>query len=58
LLSAEFHDLGPQHDERLPELVEAVSVEDANRAARRLLDPARAVIVVAGPYAAAGEAVA
>lgn len=58
LLSAEFHDLGPQHDERLPELVEAVSVEDANRAARRLLDPARAAIVVAGPYAAAGEAVA
>lgn len=58
LLSAEFHDLGPQHDERLPALIEAVSVEDANRAARRLLDPARAAIVVAGPYAAAGEAVA
>jgi zinc protease len=58
LINAELFGLGADHDERLPRLIEAVSLNDANQAARRLLDPARAAIVVAGPYAgpAAGGA--
>jgi zinc protease len=58
LLSAEFHGLGPDHDERLPALIDAVSFADVNRLARRLLDPSHAAVVVAGPYQKAGEAVA
>jgi zinc protease len=50
LLSAEFHQLGVDYDRRLPELLNGVSLEHANAAARRLLDPARARIVVAGPW--------
>lgn len=50
LLSAEFHSLGADHDRRLPGLLDAVSREQANAMARRLLDPSRAEIVVAGPW--------
>ena len=50
LLSAEFHRLGPNHDRELPALLETVTLEDANRVAARLLEPARAEIVVAGPW--------
>jgi zinc protease len=50
LLSAELHGLGADHDRRLPGHLEAVSLDEANEIARRLLDPARAVIVVAGPW--------
>jgi zinc protease len=49
LLRAEFFGLGMDYDERLPGLVAAVTRDQANAAARRLLDPARATIVVAGP---------
>lgn len=58
LLSAEFHGLGADYDERLPAAIEAVSPDRANQIARRLLDPARAAIVVAGPYQKTAAAVA
>jgi zinc protease len=50
LQSAEFFGLGLDYDLRLPALLAAVTLEQANDAARRLLDPDRAAIVVAGPY--------
>jgi zinc protease len=58
LLSAELHGLGVDHDQQLPGLIGAVSLNDANRVASRLLDPLRAAIVVAGPYEKPGAAVA
>jgi zinc protease len=58
LLSAEFHGLGTDHDAALPALIEAVSLADANAVAKRLLDPGRAAIVVAGPYQTPTAAVA
>ena len=42
--------LGLDHDLRLPALLDAVTLDEANAAARRTLDPARAAVVVAGPY--------
>ncbi|MGE0359553.1 MAG: M16 family metallopeptidase [Vicinamibacterales bacterium] len=51
LLSAELHGLGSDHDRRLPGFIAAVSREDVARVAARLLDPARAVVAVAGPLA-------
>jgi zinc protease len=56
LLSAELHGLGTDHDQRLPDLVASVTVADAHRLALRLLDPARATIVVAGPWRGPGGA--
>jgi zinc protease len=50
LLSVETYGLGIDHDVRLPERIGAVSYDDVMRVARRLLDPARAVVVVAGPW--------
>jgi zinc protease len=58
LLSSEIHGLGISHDERLPDFIAAVSLDEVNRAARRLLDPSRACIVVAGPYQKPDVAVA
>ena len=58
LLSAELHGLGADHDQRLAGLIEAVSLDEVNRVARRLLDPGRAAIVVAGPYDKPSAAVA
>jgi zinc protease len=58
LLSAEFHGLGVDHDAHLPALIGAVTLEEANRVARRLLDPSRPAIVVAGPYRKSDAAVA
>jgi zinc protease len=58
LLSAEIHGLGIDHDERLPDFIAAVSLDEANQAARQLLDPSRACIVVAGPYRKPDVAVA
>jgi zinc protease len=49
LLSIETFGLGLDYDERLPGLIGAVTKEAADAAARRLLDPARATIAVAGP---------
>jgi zinc protease len=50
LQNAEFFDLGLDYDLRLPQLLRAVTLDAANAAARRLLEPNRATIVVAGPY--------
>ena len=50
LLNADFFDLGLDYDARLPGLIQSVTLEAATAAARRLLDPARATIAVAGPW--------
>ena len=50
LLSAEFHGLGPDYDRDLPAYLEAVTLDGVNAVARRLLDPGKAVVVVAGPW--------
>lgn len=51
LLTAEVFGLGLDHDRRLPDLIRAVSREAVIDQARRLLDPERATIVIAGPEA-------
>jgi zinc protease len=58
LLSAELHGLGADYEARLPRLIETVTLDEVNQVARRLLDPARAVIVVAGPLDPSTAAVA
>lgn len=50
LLTTELFGLGQDHDARLPGLVQAVTRDDVQRVAERLLDPDRAVIAVAGPW--------
>lgn len=49
LQTAEFFGLGLDHDLRLPSLLDAVTLDDVNAAARGL-DVTRAAVVVAGPY--------
>ncbi|MGE0043793.1 MAG: M16 family metallopeptidase [Vicinamibacterales bacterium] len=56
LLRAELFGLGLDYDQRLPGLLAAVTRDQANAAAARLLDPARATIVVAGPPMDAAQA--
>jgi len=46
----EFFGLGLDYDARLPDLLNAVTMDDVNAAARLVLDPDRATIVIAGPY--------
>jgi zinc protease len=50
LQNAEFFGLGLDYDIKLPGLLDAVTLDDVNNAARQTLDPDRASIVVAGPY--------
>jgi zinc protease len=50
LQTGEFFGLGLDYDTRLPELLNAVTLDDVHAAARRALDPARATVVIAGPY--------
>ncbi len=50
LLSVDAFDLGLDYDARLPGLIGAITKDAADAAARRLLDPARAVVAVAGPW--------
>lgn len=50
LLSADLYGLGIDHDVRVPQYIAAVTFDDVMRVARRLLDPTRAVVVVAGPW--------
>jgi zinc protease len=50
LQTAELFGLGLDYDVRLPDLLRAVTLDQANAAARRAVDPARATVVVAGPY--------
>ena len=51
LQTEELFGLGLDYDERLPALLGAVTLEEANAAARRAMDPGRAMLVIAGPYA-------
>ena len=46
----EFFGLGLDYDARLPDLLNAVTLDEVNAAARRSLNPDRATIVIAGPY--------
>ncbi len=54
LQRSEVFGLGLDFDQRIPDLLRAVTIDEVNAAARRTVDPARASIVVAGPYAEAG----
>ncbi|MCU1383841.1 MAG: hypothetical protein JWL71_2538 [Acidobacteria bacterium] len=47
----EFFGLGLDYDARLPDLLNAVTMDEVNAAARRALNPDRATLVIAGPYA-------
>jgi zinc protease len=51
LQTAEFFGLGLDYDLRVPALLGAVTRDAVVAAARALLDPSRAAVVVAGPYA-------
>jgi zinc protease len=51
LQTAAFFRLGLDFDTRLPDLLRAVTLDEVNRAARDVVDPARAAVVVAGPPA-------
>jgi zinc protease len=50
LLNAETFGLGLDYDEKLPGLIAAVTKDHADAAAKRLLDPSKATIAVAGPW--------
>jgi zinc protease len=50
LQTAEFFKLGLDYDLRLPGLLQAVNRDAVHEAARRVLDPSRAAVVIAGPY--------
>ncbi|MGE0444562.1 MAG: M16 family metallopeptidase [Vicinamibacterales bacterium] len=50
LQAVEFFDLGLDYDLRMPGLLRAVTRDEVAGAARSLLDPSRATVVVAGPY--------
>ena len=50
LQNVEFFHLGLDYDVRLADRLQAVTVDAANAAARRILSPNRATVVVAGPY--------
>ena len=51
LQTVEFFGLGLDYDVRLPALLEEVQQEEVNSVAARVLDPDRAAIAIAGPYA-------
>ena len=55
LQTAEFFGLGLDYDLRLPDLLRAVTRDEVHSAARALLDPAKAAIAIAGPYAGSGR---
>jgi zinc protease len=50
LQTVEFFGLGLDYDVRVPALLRAVTRDDVVAAARSALDPAKATVVVAGPY--------
>jgi zinc protease len=50
LQTAELFGLGLDYDLRLPGLLGAVTRDQVHEAARAVLDPSRATVVVAGPY--------
>jgi zinc protease len=50
LQTEEFFKLGLDYDQRVPGLLQAVTRDQVHELARRTLDPAKATVVVAGPY--------
>ena len=50
LQMVEFFDLGMDYDVRVPDLLARVTRDEVHAAARAILDPARAAVVIAGPY--------
>jgi zinc protease len=50
LQTAEFFGLGLDYDVRLPALYRSVTLDQVNEVARRLVDPSRAALAIAGPY--------
>ena len=50
LLSAEFFGLGPDYLQKYPSIYRAVTLDQANAAARKYLHPESATLVIAGPY--------
>ena len=50
LQSMEFFGLGLDYDVRMPALLNAVTLDEVRAAARRVLHPDRATVVIAGPY--------
>jgi predicted Zn-dependent peptidase len=51
LQNAALYELGLDYDVRLPGLLQGVTLDEANAVARRFLDPGKATVVIAGPYA-------
>jgi len=51
LLTVDTFELGLDYDQRLPDMIGAITKDSADAAARRLLDPTRATVAVAGPWA-------
>jgi zinc protease len=49
LQTAEFFGLGTDYDVRMPQLLNAVTLDEVNAIARRAIDPGRAALVIAGP---------
>jgi predicted Zn-dependent peptidase len=54
LQTSEFFGLGLDYDRRLPELLDAVTMEEVRVAARAVLHPDRAAVAVAGPAPSGG----
>ena len=50
LQTIEFFGLGLDYDVRVPELLGQVTLDEVRAAARRVLDPDRATVIIAGPY--------
>ena len=50
LQNAEFFGLGTDYDLHMPDLLRAVTLDEVNAVARRVIDPSRAALVIAGPY--------
>ena len=50
LQMVEFFDLGMDFDIRVPDLLSRVTRDEVHAAARAVLDPSKAAVVVAGPY--------
>jgi zinc protease len=51
LLTSELYGLGLDFHRQLPGLLDQVTIDDVNAAARRILAADRASVVIAGPYA-------
>ncbi|MNT87105.1 hypothetical protein D3C72_2274730 [compost metagenome] len=50
LSNIEFYGLGLDFWSRYPQLIQGVTLEQANEAARQLIAPAKAHVIIVGPY--------